>query len=196
MARFTGLSTNTPSELLLDSGVFLKGSYRTKTTVVAAMADSAKNLGATNGGGSFSAVPTIRQHTVDGGITNIKELEVIDEWVCTMVANVKSITVKNIQLALGCSTATPGTTTVDPGYTSIVGNADVDEDDYTDITWAGKLKGHDDPVIIILKNALSLNGFNLTVADKDEATVPITLTAHYDLSDLDEVPFEILYPDA
>ena len=41
---------------------------------------------------------------------------------------------------------------------------------------------------------LSVNGLNLTVSDKNEAVIPVTLTAHYALSDLDTPPFEIVYP--
>lgn len=192
MARFTGLSTSTPDELLLDSGVFLKGEYRTKAAVLAAIG-TANCLGATNGGGTFAAVPTVRQAQVDGGVTNIKDLEVIDDWVVTMTANVKSQTVNNIKLALGAAIVD---TTTDTGYTTITGGTEFADSDYTDITWAGKLNGHSNPVIIILHNAVSLNGFNLSVADKDEATVAITLTGHYDLSDLDTAPFEILFPNA
>lgn len=191
MARYTGLTTNTPERLLLDSGVFLKGAFRTKAEIVTALADASKNLGATNGGGSFNAVPEIRQVAVDGGITNIKDLTIIDSWNVTMVANVKEMTVNNIRLALGATTATTTTTS---DFTTIVGNNEFATADYSDITWVGKLKGHSNPVIIIIKNAISTNGLNLTVADKDEATIAITLTACYDLANLDTVPFEILYP--
>jgi hypothetical protein len=41
-----------------------------------------------------------------------------------------------------------------------------------------------------------LNGLALAVADKNEALVPITLTGHYSLDKLDEVPFDIYYPAA
>lgn len=192
MPRFTGLSTNTPKRLLLDSGVFLRGAFRTKAAVLAAMQNEETNLGATNGGGSFTATPNYRQAAVDGGITNIKDLITIDDWAITMVANVKAITVKNLELALGAADID---TTTNEGYSTIKGKTDFEVEDYGSITWAGRLKGNDEPVIIIIQNAISLNGITLTVADKDEATIPITLTACYDLADLDAVPFEILYPN-
>ena len=192
MGLITGLTSKTPQNLLLGAGAFFKGYDVTKDTPETAMA---KLLGATQGGGSFNAVPTVRQITVDGGKTNIKELETIDDWVVTMVANVKEVTADNLQLALGAATAVVDT--APEGYTKITGKGDFDEKDYQDnIAWIGTLKGSNKPVIIVLKNALSLNGLALAVADKNEALVPITLTGHYSLDKLDEVPFDIYYPAA
>lgn len=190
MGLITGLTSKTPQNLLLGAGAFFK-SYDVKTDTPEKA--EAKLLGATQGGGSFNAVPTVRQIAVDGGKTNVKELETIDDWVVTMVVNAKEITADNIALALGAvkSEDAEGPT----GYKKITGKEDFEQSDYQDnITWIGKLKGNDKPVVIVIKNALSLNGLSLSVADKNEATVPITLTGHYSLDKLDEVPFEIYYP--
>ena len=184
MGLITGLTSKTPQNLLLGAGAFFKGYDVTKDTPVNAVA---KLLGATQGGGSFNAVPTVRQIQVDGGKTNIKELETIDDWVVTMVANVKEVTAENLQLALGAAVAAQAESPA--GYTKITGKEDFEGKDYQEnITWIGTLKGSEKPVIIVLKNALSLNGLSLAVADKNEALVPITLTGHYSLDKLDEVP--------
>ena len=186
----TGLTSKTPQNLLLGAGAFFKN-YDVKTDTPEKAA--AKLLGATQGGGSFNAVPTVRQITVDGGKTNVKELETIDDWVVTMVVNAKEITATNIALALGAVKSEDAETPA--GYKKITGKEDFEQSDYQDnITWIGKLKGNDNPVVIVIKNALSLNGLSLSVADKNEATVPITLTGHYNLDNPDEVPFEIYYP--
>ena len=80
--------------------------------------------------------------------------------------------------------------------TKITGKPYIEDSDYVDnITWAGTISGTDEPVYIVLKNALSLNGLNLAVADKAEAVLPITLTAHYDRNDLENPPYEIIYPN-
>lgn len=186
----TGLTSKTPQNLLLGAGAFFKN-YDVKIDTPETA--TAKLLGATQGGGSFNAVPTVRQITVDGGKTNVKELETIDDWVVTMVVNAKEITANNIALALGAVKSEDAETPA--GYQKITGKEDFEQSDYQDnITWIGKLKGNDKPVVIVIKNALSLNGLSLSVADKNEATVPITLTGHYSLDNLDEVPFEIYYP--
>ena len=47
----------------------------------------------------------------------------------------------------------------------------------------------------MIKNALATNGLTLTVADKAEGVIPVTLTGHYSLSDMETPPFEIYYPN-
>lgn len=189
MAVITGLNTNTPQNLLLDAGAFFKNYIVGTDTPSTA---SAKCLGATSGGGSFNAVPSVRTIEVDGGKGNVRDLMGIDSWEVTMVANVKEITKSNIELALGAFEA--GTST-DTNYDAIVGKVDFEADDYaTNITWIGRIKGKTNPLIIQILNPISQNGLNLTVEDNNEATVPITLTGTYSLSDLDTPPFIIYYP--
>lgn len=190
MKKITGITAKTPDRLLLNAGAFFKN-YNPETDTVNAA--KAKLIGATQGGGSFSAVPTVRPIEIDGASGNIKGMSVIDDWTVTMTANVKEVTVDGLKLALGA--ATTETSTAPTGYTKISGKPDFEDEDYQDnITWVGTLKGSDKPVIIVLKNALSTNGLSLTVADKGEAVIPITLTGHYDSMDTDAPPFEIYYP--
>lgn len=185
----TGLTSATPDKLLLDAGAFYKNYDLTSTYAQ----QTAKLIGATSGGGSFSAVPTVRRIEIDGGKENVEQLQTIDGWVCTLTANVKEISAESIQLALGASTATAATNPT--GYNNIVGNADFSDTDYlTNITWVGRLSGNQKPVIIVLKNAASLGGISMSMADKAEAVIPVTFTGHYDLDDLDTPPFEIYYP--
>ena len=62
------------------------------------------------------------------------------------------------------------------------------------ITWIGRLSGTQNPIMIVIKNALATNGLTLTVADKAEGVIPVTLTGHYTISDMETPPFEIYYP--
>lgn len=184
---FRGLSTNTPNYLLLGAGAFYKGwVVGTDTPTTAA----SKLLGATDGGGSFSAAPAIRQVSVDGAPGPVKGLEVIDGWTATLTANVKEVTLDNLELAL-----TPYTTATVTGGTQLKTGHDIVDGDYaTNITWVGSLSGKTNPVIIVLKNALSMNGLSLSFQDKNEAVIPLTITAHYPLADLETPPFEVIYP--
>lgn len=190
---FTGLTKETPKKLLLDAGAFFKNYDLTKSYTENAGA----LIGATQGGGSFSAVPTIRKIEVDGAKENVKQLQSIDGWVVTMTANVKEVTADNMALALGAAASAAAEETGVSGSTKIVGKADLEDTDYLDnITWVGRLSGSKNPVIIVVKNAVSLNGLTLTMADKSEANIPLTVTGHYDLDDLETPPFEIYYPSA
>lgn len=188
----SGITSKTPDNLLLGAGAFFKD-YEVETDNPASAA--AKLIGATQGGGSFSAIPTVRKIEMDGAKGNVKGLEVIDDWVVTMVANVKEVTAESLKMALGAASVTEEV--IAAGYKKIEGKADFDDTDYCDnITWIGKIKGSEKPIVIVIKNAISLNGLTLTVADKNEAVIPITLTGHYDADDSDTPPFAIYYPNA
>jgi len=185
----SGFTSKTAERLLLGAGAFFKDfdigtdTYET--------AKETKLIGATQGGGSFSAVPTVRRIEIDGVSGAAKGLEVIDEWTVTMTANVKEVTAESLALALGPGKKGAGV----EGYDKITANANIAISDYmNNITWVGTLSGSKKPLIIVVKNALSINGLSMTVAAKSEATVPITVTGHYDADNLDEPPFEIYYP--
>ena len=183
-----GLSTTTPSKLLLGVGAFYKNfTIGTDTPATA----SSKLLGATDGGGTVAIVPQIRQVSVDGAPGDVKGLKVNDGYTATMTINLKEVTLANLELALGAfSTISTAT-----NQTQFRGKHEIVDADYaTNIVWAGTISGSSEPVYIEFDNVLSVNGLNLTVSDKNEATIPVTLTAHYALSDLDTPPFKIVYP--
>ena len=191
MTIFSGFTSKTPESLLLDSGAFLKDYDPATDTWETAKAT--KLIGATQGGGSFSAVPTLRRIEIDGVKGAAKGLEALDEWVITLTANVKEVTPAVIAMALASSTTEDSTTPAD--YHKITANNEISLTDYINsIAWVGRLSGSQDPVIIVIKNALCTNGLSLTMADKAEGVVALTFTAHYDPADLQAPPFEIYYP--
>ena len=192
----SGVSSTTPKHLQLDAGAFLKNFDPTQDTW--ASAKGSKLIGATAGGGSFAAVPTIRRIEVDGVKGATKGFEALDEWVVTMTANVKEITADVIKMALATGTATDTkspSSEASNNYKKIVASNELSDADYmTNITWVGRVSGSNIPIIIVMKNALCTNGLTLTTADKSEGVIALTLTAHYDPANLDTVPFEIYYP--
>lgn len=192
---FIGVTANTAKHLQLDAGAFFKNFDPTQDTYASA---SAKLIGATAGGGSFAAIPTIRRIEVDGLKGATKGYESLDEWEVTMTANVKEITAEAIQMALATASAadtkSPSSVTAN-NYKKITAANDIADADYmTNITWVGRLSGSSLPIIIVVKNALATNGLTLTTADKSEGVIAMTITGHYTVSDLDTPPFEIYYP--
>lgn len=182
-----GLSSSTPTNLVLGVGAFFKN-FTIGTDSPAPY--NTKCLGATDGGGTLAIVPQIRQVSVDGAPGDVKGLKVIDGWTATMTVNLKETTLANLQLAIGPNTMTSGS-----GSFTVTGKHEVADSDYaTNIVWAGTLSGQTNPVYIEMSNVLSVNGLNLTVSDKNEATIPVTLTAHYDIANLDTPPFKIVFP--
>ena len=191
MTIFSGFTANTPKHLQMDAGAFLKNYDITKDTWESAK--GTKLIGATAGGGSFSAVPSIRKVEIDGVKGAVKGLQDIDEWVVTMTANVKEITADALKLALAAADSKDSQTPAN--YTHITARNQLKDEDYLqNLTWVGRLSGTNEPVIIVVKNALATNGLTISFADKAEGVIPVTITGHYDPANLEEVPFDIYYP--
>ena len=138
---YSGFNNKTMEHLLLDAGAFFKnfnygkeeGENDTFDSAVAA----GKLIGATKGGGEFSAVASIRQIEVDGVKGRAKGLETIDSWDVYLKATVLETSADTIKLALGSATVD---TESDDKYDIITGNADISLDDYVEnVTWVGKL---------------------------------------------------------
>lgn len=193
---FSGFTKSTPDHLLLDAGAFFKNfnydEEGTSNDTFESAVLAGKLIGATKGGGEFSAVPEIRPIGVDGVKGRAKGLETIDSWEVYLKVTVLETTPESIKAALGAATID---TETDEKYDIVTGNADIDLDDYLDnVTWVGTLSGSNEPVIIQVFNSLSTEGLKLTVQDKGEATIPMTFYGHYTFDDLDAPPFKILYP--
>lgn len=189
---FSGFNEHTAEKLLLDAGAFFKNFIVGEDTFESAVA-SGKLIGATAGGGNFTATPETRQIEIDGVKGPAKGLTVIDAWNVTLMANVKEVSAETIQMALGASSIANGP----KGYKKITANNYIIDTDYLDnVVWVGKLSGSDTPVIIEVKNAIALDGLNLTMQDKSEGSIPTTFKGHYDATDLDTPPFSVFYPDS
>ncbi len=190
--KISGFTNQTAKNLLMNAGAFIKNFDPAEDfdTAVAA----GKLIGATKGGGEFSAVPAVRQIEVDGVSGRAKGLEVIDSWEVYLKATVLEVTEETIKQSL-CASAVD--TNYNESYEAIKAKNEIELEDYIDnIAWVGTLSGADKPVVIIVKNALSTDGLKLTVQDKNEATIAMTFYGHYTQDDLDSPPFEILYPKA
>ncbi len=187
---YSGFTAATATRLLLDAGAFFKNFTVGTDTFDTAVAGG-KLLGATSGGGEFSAVPSMRRIEVDGVKGAAKGLQVIDEWVIKLTSNMKEISADVIKTALASGASEDGTT----GYTKVTAGNYIELTDYIDnVTWVGKLSGSDTPVIIQVFNALSTGGLTLQMQDKNEGVIPIVFDGHYASDDLDTPPFAIHYP--
>lgn len=193
MKKYSGFTTDTAKSLLLNAGAYFKNFDIDEDTFDSAVA-AGKLLGATLGGGEFSAVPTIRQIEVDGIAGRAKGLEVVDSWEVYLKANVLEI--KKDTLVAGLVSADVDTTT-NTDYDIVTARNNIELTDYIEnITWVGTLSGSDDPVVIVVKNALNNDGLTLTTQDKNQAVISMTFYGHYTQNDLDTPPFEIYYPKA
>lgn len=189
--KISGFTKNTPEHLLLNAGAYFKNYDKATDTFETAVA-AGKLIGATRGGGEFSAVPAVRQIEVDGVSGRAKGLETIDSWDVYLKATILEVSKESIVLAL-CAANVDGET--DNKYDIITAKDEIELTDYIDnITWIGTISGSNEPVIITVYNALNTDGLKLTTQDKNEATIAATFYGHYTQEDLDTPPFKIYYP--
>ena len=177
----TGLTDRTITNLQLNAGVLLtkytKGSPINEEDI----------LGATRGGGSFTAVPTVHQAAVDGAPTYTKGLERVDDWVITLNATMVELNDEAVSRALGVGVVKTGGNTADTVFTV---KRTVNDADYKDLYWVGDLSNGQN-VVIKIKNALNTSGLNLTFTDRGEGTYALALIGHFTVDDLDTAPFEL-----
>lgn len=193
MKKYSGFTTETAKSLLLNAGAYFKN-FDVSTDNFDSAVAAGKLIGATKGGGEFSAVPEIRQIEVDGVAGRAKGLETIDSWDIYLKANVLEVKEATIQSGLAASSVDSTTNTE---YDIIMASNNLEVSDYIDnITWVGTLSGSNKPVIIQIFNALNTEGLKFSTTDKAEATISLTFYAHYTQDDLDTPPFKIYYPKA
>lgn len=186
----TGYTTKTKENLLLDSGVWYKNYDVSTDTPVSA---KSKIIGATEGGGSFTAKATYRNIKVDGVHADVKNMTRIDKWDVEMAVNTLEVTPETLAMALGASIINTG----DAKHTIIKGKMNVDEADYADnITFIGTISGKSEPIIIQVLNALCVDGLTLDTKDNGEAVVALKFKGHADENTLDVPPYTIYYPKA
>lgn len=188
---YSGFTSKTAENLLLGAGAFFVD-YDVETDTFDTAVLAGKLLGATRGGGEFTAIPEIRKIEIDGVAGSAKGLSVIDSWEVKLTANVLEITQEALAKALTSSTVDSLT---NEDYDIIKAKNHIDLTDYLEnITYVGTSSGSTEPVIIQVYNAINTSGLTLTTADKDEAVIAMEFEGHYSSDDLDSPPFAIYFP--
>lgn len=191
MARnFTGSNCDTAESLLLNAGAFFKNYIADTDTYETAMA-SGKCLGATQGGGSFTAIPEVRMIEVDGA----EPIPTFDAWACTITANIMEIKPETLVIALGSGVIIDH----NEKYYNIKAKRYHDSNDFLEnITWVGMLSGSNEPVVIQIYNAINTTGLTINVAPKSQSVLAVTFTSKGDTckrpEDANYAPFSIFYP--
>ncbi len=200
--NYNGITSNTPTHLQLGAGAFFKN-FIVGTDTYASAKAGGKLIGATSGGGTFSAVPTINNISIDGGGSRVKGFADVPEWEVHLSANVKELSADSIRDALGLADIITTSTTEDvipAGYSGIIkGRTGIEDTDYIEnITWVGCITGSEKPVIIQLFNGLNEAGLTYNMTDDNNGTMALDFYAYNTLEEFmdDEVsaPFKIYYP--
>lgn len=183
----TGVTANTPKNILFGAGTIHKGlKYATNSWNFAESI-----VGATSGGSKLSIVPEVTKIEVDGALVSAKGLSVKTGETATMEINFIELT-KDIITA-----ATFGSVGVseDDQFEVIVSKNEISEGDYWEnIAFVGKtLEGKN--IIAILENALCTSGFEQEGKNKEGAVGKYTFECHAELTgDLETLPWKIYYP--
>lgn len=184
----TGVTTNTPKNILFGAGTIHKGLVYSSTW------NFAESLvGATSGGSKLSIIPEVTPIEIDGANVKTKGLNVKTGETASMEVNFIELTPDIIKAA---TFATIGTSE-DATYDVYESKAAIEEGDYWEnIAFVGKtLEGKN--IIAILDNALCTSGFEQEGKNKEGAIGKYTFECHAELdSDLDKLPWRIYYPKA
>lgn len=195
----TSLRPETFENLQLNAGVFLvnfdASTYTDAATledgILAALEQGDSILGATIGGGTFNATPSIRTIEADGMRYPVIGSTVNDMWTVKLNTTLKEVTPANFQRALiSCDMDTSK-----ENVTVLTVRTDIEEKDYIPkLCWVGDTsKGF---VMIELDNALNLAGASFTFTDKGEGTIPVEFQAHVsELDQMDKAPFRVYFFD-
>lgn len=185
----TGVSTNTPKNIMFGAGTIHKNLKYTGSSWN--FTDSI--IGATSGGSKISIVPEINKIEVDGALVAAKGLTVKTGETATMEINFIELTKEIIKAA---AIGIDGTSE-DETYDVIESKGKISEGDYLDnIAFVGEtLDGR--KIIVIMDNALCTSGFEQEGKNKESAVGAYTFECHADLDgDLDTLPWHIYYPKA
>lgn len=186
----TGVSANTPKNIMFGAGTIHKGLKYTSN----AWNFDDTIVGATSGGSKLSIVPEITNIEVDGALVKAKGLEVKTGETGKMEINFIELTKDIIKAA---TIGTDGTSEDAANYDVIEPKANISEGDYWEnIAFVGKtLEGKN--IIAIMENALCTSGFEQEGKNKEGAVGKYTFECHADLtSDLEKLPWHIYYPKA
>lgn len=184
MARKTGVTSETTKHMILDAGaVYLN--YGEDDEIL---------YGATRDGNEFQVEQEVREIEIDGVRGPMKGARRVVEEHVRLTVNLLEMTAENVAAAIPGASATEETN----GERVIKRSLKISDLEYlTNVALVADYSGStgdNEPVVIILKNALADGDFSLEAEDRDEATVEVQFTAHFDPDELDESPFEIRFP--
>lgn len=152
-------------------------------------------IGATRGGSTFTVEQDVRVIEMDGAKGEVKGARRVIEVHVRLTANLLEMTSENFQLALAGAEAAPYPDATAATHDSITRTRDILASDYIEnIALVGKISGTDENIICICKNALADGNLEIGTADKEEGTLEIQFTGHFDPENLDVEPWEIRFP--
>lgn len=148
-------------------------------------------MGATMGGNEVRVDRQWRVPELDGSRGPVKGTRKLISEVPSLKARFVEMTLENLKTALAGTTST----TVGTTHDKITSTGEVTDADYTDIALIGELEGSDEPIIFVVKNAMSTEPIAIaTGTGKDDVAYEVTFTGHYADPQTKTAPYEIYVP--
>ena len=186
--RYTKVAADAFGELQLNAGLLL-----TAFTPATGTVNDSDIFAATSGGTTFTSGPSYTDFGdgIDNIPANTKQLKRLDHYEARMKGTAKTVNTSTVEILLGASDSSTadGVTEIDP-------LADLSAEDFNDIWWVGDYSDKNGAsnggfLAIRLIDALNTGGFALKSNDKGKGDFDFDFLAHYDIDNLDKVPFEI-----
>lgn len=183
MSRQTGVRSDTYKRIMIDSGAVYKN--------FVSVSSLGTLIGATRGGNVFKVETEQRLMEVDGAHGPVKGGKRNVGVVVTLEAKFIEITKELLLMT------EPGSveTAVGATHNKITRTADILAADYIgNIAIVGNVTGTSAYVVCVLKNGLGDGKLEMGFTDKDEGSIPVTFTGHFDPDALDVEPWDVYWP--
>lgn len=182
--KFTQVAADAFQKLQLNAGVLLTEFDPTSPSL-----DKTKIFGATSGGVAFATNPEYVDfgEDIDNVPPNTKQLKVLQSVSPTMSGTLKTADTAVAKALMAAADVTGN---------KIVPRGQLADDDFFDLWWVGDYSDKNGNtnggfMAIKLANALSTGGFQLQSNDDGKGDFEFEFTGHYDLSDIDVLPYEV-----
>ena len=191
----TGYTESTPQHYWVDAGAVYKNLKWDKS----AKEWKGTLLGATSDGNKVSIEQEYRKIEIDGVFVEAVGQKVLKGSKASMEINVKEITAENIRMAINGAIRKieEDTEEAPQGYTVVEGKGKLEDKDYLEnIALVGTMSGSEQPIIVILDNALCTSGLDTETKDDDEAVLKMKFEAHASAKQVADrkVPARIYFP--
>ena len=147
---------------------------------------TAREIGITKGGVKFTVTETVRDIEFDGRRGKTKGMEVVDEIDAVLETTTLELSQENILLALVAAAEGDGGEIVNTD-----GGVIPDERYLKNITAFGICNKTSKYKKITLYNPGAAGGLEIATSDKNEATVPLKINAHWDMDVAEGTPHTI-----
>lgn len=183
--KFTQVASDAFAKLQLNAGIILTEFDPATPTV-----DKTKILGATSGGTAFATNPEYVDfgEDIDNVPPNTKQLKRLQSVAPTMSGTLKTADTAVAKALIG------GADIGENG--KITPRADLVDADFIDLWWVGDYSDKNGNtnggfIAIKLANALNTGGFQLQSNDDGKGDFEFEFTGHYDIENIDTLPFEV-----